>query len=65
VLLKKSNFSVGFVYGASLTHPTVDIVVRTVFIVDYRLIVTKNVKTEAIGRAVVVEENAGEEIGVI
>lgn len=43
-----------------LAYPTVNIVVGAVFVVNYRLVIAENVKTETVRRTVIVEENAGE-----
>lgn len=60
--VKKSNFSVS---KAHETYPSINIIFRTVFIVDNWLVIAQDVEAEAIWGAVVVEKNASEQIGVI
>lgn len=47
------------------THPSVDIIVGRMLIVNYRLVIAENVEAEAVRRPIIVEENASEQIGVI
>lgn len=51
--------------GRRITHPSIDIVVGTVFIVNDGLVVAEDVEAEARRGPVIVEENASEKISVI